>query len=290
MGNYVDFSGREGAEVEMRKQWQAFTDYLLEHKDECKNVSKMLDTVFLKQYDDMFKNNKEDMLDSLESISSHCFYRASKLRENEKTSLIEAERMLPNKKYISESNRFSPKGVEWLYLSISNDITQTNQMIAKNCCFYECKAEKDEVYAMCEFKILDSDTIKNKLVVNLTIANDLTYSDIENEIQNIGNKIRNHFDNKSLKKVFLKKISKQILLLYTKMINEEIFKPVEKADKETRYLPFQCLAYYFQSLGYDGIVYKSTVYNMGKNIVLFDKKYAMPCLPVEKIKIEKDYI
>ncbi len=39
MNDVIDFLGRENAEAEMRKQWQCFTDYLLEHKDECiKNV------------------------------------------------------------------------------------------------------------------------------------------------------------------------------------------------------------------------------------------------------------
>lgn len=285
MNDVIDFLGRENAEAEMRKQWQCFTDYLLEHKDECMNVSKMLNAVFLKQYDDMFKNNEKYMFVSLEDISNSCFYRASKLSDNEKDSLIQAERMLPNKEYISESNRFSPEGVEWLYLAMSKDEDHT---IARNCCLYECKAEKNNIYAMCEFEI--ADTIKDKLVVDLTIANDLTYNDIENEIKNIGNKIKAHYDNRKLKNNLKKHISKQLLLLFAKMINEEIFKPVEKADKKTKYLPFQCLAQYFQSLGYDGIIYKSTVYDMGKNIVLFDKQYATPCLPVEKMKVEKDYI
>lgn len=36
------------------------------------------------------------------------------------------------------------------------------------------------------------------------------------------------------------------------------------------------MSMYFKSLGYDGIIYKSTVSNLGKNIVLFNKQYFKP--------------
>ena len=47
-------------------------------------------------------------------------------------------------------------------------------------------------------------------------------------------------------------------------------------DKELMYSPFQCMAQYFLSLGYEGIVYSSTVFPEGKNVVLFDKEAAIP--------------
>ena len=42
------------------------------------------------------------------------------------------------------------------------------------------------------------------------------------------------------------------------------------------YASFQCLAKYFESLGYGGILYPSTVYPKARNIVLFNKTIGNP--------------
>ena len=52
--------------------------------------------------------------------------------------------------------------------------------------------------------------------------------------------------------------------------------PIETEDKKLEYAPFQTLAMYFIREGFDGIVYSSTVCPTSKNLVLFDKKYAIP--------------
>lgn len=48
------------------------------------------------------------------------------------------------------------------------------------------------------------------------------------------------------------------------------------------YAPFQTMAQYYRSLGYSGIIYGSTVSEVGRNIVLFDKEIAKPCGSIEK--------
>ena len=50
------------------------------------------------------------------------------------------------------------------------------------------------------------------------------------------------------------------------------------------YAPFQTMAQYYISLGYSGIIYGSTVSNVGRNIVLFDKNMASP------IDTTEDYV
>jgi hypothetical protein len=64
--------------------------------------------------------------------------------------------------------------------------------------------------------------------------------------------------------------------LYMRLLSEEIFKPIHTLNKELEYAPFQLMGNYFKSLGYKGIIYKSTVSNYGKNIVVFDKNSFMP--------------
>ena len=45
------------------------------------------------------------------------------------------------------------------------------------------------------------------------------------------------------------------------------------------------MAQYFLSLGYVGIVYSSTVFPEGKNVVLFDKDAAFPVGKIKKITV-----
>lgn len=52
--------------------------------------------------------------------------------------------------------------------------------------------------------------------------------------------------------------------------------PLNSNDKNSIYVPFHCIANYFRSLNYSGIIYKSTVYDKGKNMVLFDKNIVTP--------------
>lgn len=51
------------------------------------------------------------------------------------------------------------------------------------------------------------------------------------------------------------------------------------------YAPFQTMAQYYSSLGYSGIIYGSTVSEIGRNIVLFNKNIAKPCGAIEKYTI-----
>ena len=72
---------------------------------------------------------------------------------------------------------------------------------------------------------------------------------------------------------------------YARLLSKQIFVPVETEDKELMYSPFQCMAQYFLSLGYAGIVYSSTVFPEGKNVVLFDKDAASPIGKIKKINV-----
>ena len=48
------------------------------------------------------------------------------------------------------------------------------------------------------------------------------------------------------------------------MLSKQIFVPVKTKDKELMYLPFQCMAQYFLSLGYAGIVFQAQYSLKGK--------------------------
>ena len=67
------------------------------------------------------------------------------------------------------------------------------------------------------------------------------------------------------------------------------FLPITTEDRALTYVPFQCMAQYFLSKGYSGIVYSSTVFPEGKNVVLFDKEAAHPFGIIKSVTIPVDF-
>ena len=97
-------------------------------------------------------------------------------------------------------------------------------------------------------------------------------------------------DKKEFEGVFVRRS----IYTYCKILSEEIFVHLDTEDKNLAYSPFQTLATYFLGLGYSGIIYKNTVQNGGKNIVLFDKFknswYNIPITGKEEIKEFQDRV
>lgn len=79
-----------------------------------------------------------------------------------------------------------------------------------------------------------------------------------------------------------KDLEKLLINTYCKLLSDYIFEPVESVDGDIMYAPFQTMAQYFKRKGYIGIIYKSTRYSGGKNLVLFDKNYAQPIGPIRE--------
>lgn len=57
-------------------------------------------------------------------------------------------------------------------------------------------------------------------------------------------------------------------------INTSFSKPIYRKEEDVEYLPTQYLSEYFKVIGYDGIIYKSSLSKDGYNIVLFNPKNA----------------
>lgn len=71
---------------------------------------------------------------------------------------------------------------------------------------------------------------------------------------------------------------------HLKMIAKEIAKPLRN-DNEYEYLPTQYISDFIKSLGYDGIEYKSTMHNSGRNLAVFDPT-SFKCTDVEVYDIK----
>lgn len=191
---------------------------------------------------------------------------------------------------ITKHNRFSPPGVEWLYLAIGDPC------VAETCALKECRAEAGELFGLCQFKL--NEDYSEKTLVDLTIAEDVLYEDLNRQLENSADEIRNREVKKAVDSIMRKgyaktpdvsdikeKFTRWAAYTYARLLSKQIFVPVETEDKELMYSPFQCMAQYFLSLGYAGIIYSSTVFSEGKNVVLFDKDAATPMGKIKKINV-----
>ena len=178
------------------------------------------------------------------------FYRAAIITPNES---VDIARFIPNAAFMSSGNRFSPIGVEWLYMGFDR-----SEYYAKKCCFAEVRANDTSNVKYCKFTY---SLEKNDLLIDLTISDKKSLDEICHVLR---------------KKPFEKYAQIFVVELYMKLLSEEIFKPIYTSNKELEYAPFQLMGNYFKSLGYKGIIYKSTVSKYGKNVVVFNKNSFVP--------------
>lgn len=296
MNKFFDFSGIDSCEVTIRKTWNEFRQKLSVKEFSYSDIDAALQTVFLKTFDDIFQSTHQHLDKSLKDVFSDnaCVIRAARLKTGEPDP--EYSRFIPNAAFMTEHNRFSPPDVEWLYLAFSFKKSRRDDFsIAEKCALKECRAVKGERFALCEFKL---DKInEGKKVVDLTIADNIEYDEINLELSQVIKIIYDREVRKGISalRMGLKpkansddikpEIEKWTVYTHVKLMSEQIFVPLTTEDKSIMYAPFQCLAQYFLSKGYYGIVYSSTVFPEGKNIVLFDKKLALPVGTIKKLTI-----
>ena len=284
---YFEFNShdRERTKKTFEKTWGDFRESLAKNEFSYDQTDKALESIFLKQFDQLFLMCGKTLLSvSLKDVfATYNIGRGTKLEINEETP---CSRFIPIAKYIHKDNRFSPPGVEWLYLAIGD----TDAHI-KGCAEAECGVKKGNRFGFCKFSLVS--IYGNSAIVDLTkFAND-SYDNINNGLTMTAETV----EKKALVDVFSSgygsraniKIStskyecelKEAILLwtlkiYSTMLSELIFIPVEDDQKHIEYSPFQTLAKYFEKQGFGGIIYKSTKYDYAKNLVLFNKNYANP--------------
>lgn len=291
---YIDTENRENVIGKFRETWEEFRQALGQNIINYKELEKAKEFTFLKVLDGVLKyeENNNDLQERFSNLHFYySFCRATRKGDNESIEDMNFERFLPKEEFIKEDNRFSPKGIEYLYLACKSRIgEEKNYKYIEDVALKEVRAEKGKVYGICKFNIPESVANTDKKVVNLTIADNKTFEKIESEFcekadnylySNINNFISKKGKvNKSEVENYSHKVSRRFCLdMYFKILSSELFKPVENANsKEFEYAPFHCMANYFSQLGFEGIMYKSTVCNngYGKDIVIFNKNLAKP--------------
>lgn len=245
---------RERCEEVIKKTWAEVRTDLAKGVFKSNQTKKAMNYVFMKQYNDAFINNEHLCRIRVNQLEGEVLGRGSILRADE---ILNYERFIPKAEFIQKGNRFSPRGVEWLYLAIGDEDA------IRRCSEQECRAGEGDRFGFCHFAF-DERHLDLKLV-DLTIANNF-----EARI----NPFTMALDKKS--------ISELSFYIYTKLLSENLFLPISEIDDSAvMYAPFQMMAQYYISRGYSGIIYKSTVSEVGRNIVLFDKNIAHPIGSIE---------
>lgn len=275
-----DFGNIKKSEAIIRYTWNEFRAALANKTFKYDEVDSALTTTFLKVFDDLFTNCCVRLECSLNYFQTDGYLvRGTKLKPLETVSY---DRFLPKKEFINQDNRFSPVGVEWLYLAWAND-----KNLAEKCTIKECHASTGNRFGICSFEINSAN--KDKEIVDLTLADKMTYEDINTQLENSGKAYLSRCYERSMKEgrvvtlteneinEMKTEISFWVLHTYLKLLSEQIFTPLTDADdKSLMYAPFQCMAQYFLDKGYVGIKYESTVCTGAQDIVLFDKTLATP--------------
>lgn len=265
----VDMSGREKSIRVLREVWEDFRQQTVVGKYSSEQLAIAKEHNFLRTLDDAlhYEDNMSSLTIDFRTLRlCYIFCRATKLKLDENN--IPLTRFLPMSEYIEDHNRFSPKGVEYLYLGCKFIASGKKYEDVEKLCLKEIDSQIGDRIGICRFEIpkyLCGDLIypNNYKVIDLSLFDSYSFEEIENEVENSQSK---------------DSLNKALFKLYMKLLSSELFKKVENVRKELEYSPFHCLSYYFKSLGFHGIIYKSRVHEdiTVKNIVLFDKNYANP--------------
>lgn len=259
----------------INSKWEQMREELLLGKYTFDDEDEAKKSKFLSEFDSLFKTEGGEKYFSktLNDVFKNAYViRGAIISKTEPTP--NGNRFIPNSMYIKEDNRFSPKGVEWIYLALGFPKNNNGKERAKICSEKECRAKKDDTFAICEFE----QTGSNVKIVDLTVGEKWTPEKQQQEIiklvksQQKKNPLQLNADILENHPIY----KRNIVEAYANIMSSELFVPLSSKDKSVIYAPFHCIARYFQSLNYNGIIYKSTVFDKGKNIVLFNKNIVAP--------------
>lgn len=226
MSRFFDFSDsdREKLERKIKETWVDFRTDLTNKRFGYQEIDKAKECTFLKVYDEMFYKNRgfefnTTMVDELKDLT---IGRGAILSVEE---CPDYERFIPKEEFIREANRFSPPGVEWLYLAMGEE-EQINK-----CSQAECRAERGNRFGFCHFEF--GSECGDLKIVDLTIANDLSYDELNKKLETHAQKIceneirramhtRTISRDKSWQGNFEKTLIMWIVYTYSKLLSEQI--------------------------------------------------------------------
>ena len=200
-----------------------------------------------------FLSNKIDLRLLKEIISNTCSFNykqdklfyRARICDDEKGVHIDKMGKPPAEK--STPGRANPKGIPYLYLSNNEKTT-----------LFESRSYIFDFVTIGEFQ----------LVEKITVA----------KLQNI-DKLSPFLIEEDVVGEFLS------LRSYLITLEKELSKPVRRGDNELDYLPSQYLCEFIKSIGFDGVEYRSSLYEGGFNIALFNDD-KVKCIKIKTVQVK----
>lgn len=250
------------------EEWRKLKDALINGETDGLSLEKI---VYNYPFPNNFRQviNETDKLFELESNKMGPILRARRFE----VDFNEPHIMVTTENFAKYHNRMNPPGRAFNYFGVLPVNKSPKEDVAKDLILDTIKAEirveSGETITLCRFK----------MVKNLKIFNMYPHEEVSTDffvfIKSLEIKIASFKGNFKTREIKQRNYLNEMFAKYFfNLINsEEIFKPVDFKEEEERakeYAPFQFLASYIESLGYEGIKYKSTVNEKGANLVIFE--------------------
>lgn len=150
---------------------------------------------------------------------------------------------------IASDGRVNASGISCLYLSSERETT-----------IHEIRAGTHDYVSIGNFRLIEDISVVNLMKLH-QISPFSTLDDID-------------FDQHAINRKHLEKIG------------NEIARPLRRQDSPLDYLPTQYISDFIKSKGYQGIEYKSTMHEHGKNLAIFNEEL-LECIDVSVVKIKE---
>ena len=294
---------------EIGADWENVRKKLCSSEIEYNDIPRLKKENFFIWFDDMLTTSEYKAVTKLSNINLLLRSRRGKVHQKSRfKSLKQGDDDWEKYKDCLKTNRYNEPQRGFMYFGISTDEFIRTFDDVKETCLREIRAFDDsnlEYVSTLQFKI--SDKYKDKKVFDFSKINeykdcdeiikeleeylDEFYYDIEKIIIEVlrANNIQlllatnNSYIDMIMQKSGLSLIQKNIIenylvMMILKLVNDSTFKKIDKSkftDEEidNEYAPFHAFANYIENKGYAGIIYNSTVYEGGLNLVLFNRDY-----------------
>jgi hypothetical protein len=188
--------------------------------------------------------------DSLMLFKNEKFFRA-RVHHKEEPTFTTREMGCPPSPELATPGRANPNGISYLYLCCDDKTP-----------FYEVRPYYLDRVDIGEF-LIQEDNVK---IVDFT------------EKVNLFNVFYDEGED-----VFKQKVKRRVLF---DTISKDLSRPLRSFDTELEYVPTQYICEFFKDRGADGIMFMSSVWNAGKNLVLFYPRKA-ECVEVHPYEVNK---
>lgn len=248
--------------VTWNKQWDNICNYLIDNHNPLPKFENLIDDSTFINVINQLLQYKDEFTVTSPAISS--YFRG--VRENDPSKVIES-RFIPDWKFVSDDNPSRMNGSDRLYnyFTISYKECYGEELIYTAA--HELRLENNDDFYGCYFNI-PNDVGELKFIDLRTIEKIPTN---EKRVYSfLKEKCFDPFGNSLSENIVAKWLIQISLSIWE---HSKMFEPIDKSSSITlqnQYRPFHVLCDYFERNGFDGVIYRSTVYKKGACLALFD--------------------